>query len=94
MFREKSPSASLFRAEMLGLCCLHLLARAVAEFFGTGQWEVVISCNNKRALELSSNHQRRIQPSAKRVDIRCSFWATKQVFTGGFKYVHIYGHMD
>jgi hypothetical protein len=38
MFWEKSPSASLFRAEMLGLCCLHLLARAVAEVFGTGPW--------------------------------------------------------
>ncbi len=93
-FWEKTPSASLFRAEMLGLCCLHLLARAVAEFFGTNQWEAVISCDNKRALELSSNHWRRIQLSAKCADIRCSFWATKQVFTRGFKYVHIYGHMD
>jgi hypothetical protein len=93
-FWEKSPSASLFRAEMLGLCCFHLLASAVAEFFGTGQWEAVISCNNKRALEPSSNHWRRIRPSAKCANIRHSFWATKQVFTGGFKYVHIYGHMD
>ncbi len=94
MFWEKSPSASSFRVGMLGLCSLHLLARAVAEFFGTGQWEAVISCNNKRALELSSNHRRRIQPSAKCADIRRSFRATKQVFTGGFNYVHIYGHMD
>jgi hypothetical protein len=31
-FWEKSPSASSFRAEMLGLCCLHLLARGVADF--------------------------------------------------------------
>jgi hypothetical protein len=93
-FWGKSPSASLFRAEMLGLCCLHLLARAVAEFFGTGQWEAFISCNNKRALELSSNHWQRIRPSAKCADIRRSFRATKQVFTWGFKYVHIYRHMD
>ncbi len=59
-FWEKSPSASSFRAEMLGLCCLHLLAGAVAEFFGTGQWEAALLCNNKRALELSSNYQQRI----------------------------------
>ncbi len=32
-FWEKPPSASLFRAEMLGLCTLHLLVQAVAEFF-------------------------------------------------------------
>jgi hypothetical protein len=36
-FWEKNPSASLFRAEMLGLCCLHLLARVVANFFDLGQ---------------------------------------------------------
>jgi hypothetical protein len=35
-FGEKSPSASLFRAEMLGLTCLHLLAKVVAEFFAIG----------------------------------------------------------
>jgi hypothetical protein len=93
-FWQKSPSASSFRAEMLGLCCLHLLARVVAEFFGIGQWAAVLSCNKKRALELSSNHCRRIQPSAKSANIRCSFRATKQGFIGGLKYVHIYGHMD
>ena len=91
---EKSPSASSFRAEMLGLCCLHLLARAVAEFYNIGQWYATISCDNKRALELSSNHRRRIRPSAKCADIRRSFKSTKQVIAGGFKYVHIYGHMD
>ena len=47
-FWEKSPSASSFRAEMLGLACLHLLARAVVEFFNLGQWAAVISCDNKK----------------------------------------------
>jgi hypothetical protein len=60
MFWEKSPSASLFRAEMLGLCALHLLARAVADFFGKGQWASVLMCNNKQALDLSLHHWRRI----------------------------------
>jgi hypothetical protein len=36
-FWGKSPSGSLFRVKMLGLCCLHLLAGAVAEFFGIGK---------------------------------------------------------
>jgi hypothetical protein len=94
-FWEKSPSASLSRVEMLGgLCCLHLLARGVAKFFDLGQWAAILSCNNKRALELSSNHCRRIKPSANSADIRRSFRATKQGYIGGFKYVHIYGHMD
>jgi hypothetical protein len=93
-FWEKSPSASLFRAEMLGLCCLHLLARGIAKFFDLGQWAAILSCNNKRALELSLNHCRRIKLSANSADIRCSFRATKQGYIRGFKYVHIYGHMD
>jgi hypothetical protein len=82
-FWEKSPSASSFRADMLGLACLHLLARAVVEFFNLGQWAAVILCDNKKALELSLNHRRRIKPSAKCADIRRSFRATKQTFIGG-----------
>ncbi len=54
----------------------------------------MISCNNKKTLELSSHHRRRIRPSAKWANIRRSFRATKQTFIGGFKYVHIYGHID
>jgi hypothetical protein len=72
-FWEKFPSASSFRAEMLGLACLHLLARAVVEFFNLGQWAAVILCDNKKALELSLNHRRRIKPSAKCANIRRSF---------------------
>jgi hypothetical protein len=93
-FWEKSPLASSFRAEMLGLASLHLLERAVVKFFNLGQWAAVISCDNKKALELSLNHHRRIKPSAKCANIRHSFRATKQTFIGRFKYVHIYGHMD
>jgi hypothetical protein len=74
-FWEKSPLASSFRVEMLGLACLHLLARAVAEFFAIGHWTAVILCNNKKALELLSHHRRRIRPSAKCADIRRSFRA-------------------
>jgi hypothetical protein len=93
-FWEKSPTPSSFRAEMLGLCCLHLLARGVTEFFDIGQLAAILSCNNKRALELSSNHCWKIRPSANSANIRRSFRATKQGFIVGFKYVHIYGHMD
>ncbi len=32
-FWERSPSASSYRAEMLGLCSLHLFARALSEFY-------------------------------------------------------------
>jgi hypothetical protein len=68
-FWEKSNMASSYRAEMLGLCALHLFAQAAAEFYMVEQWSAMLGCNNKRALELSSHHRRRIRPSAKCADI-------------------------
>ncbi len=63
-FWEKSNSASSYRAELLGLCALHLLARAVVEYYKVEGWSAMLCCNNKCALELSSHHLRRIRPSA------------------------------
>ncbi len=54
-FWERTILASSFRAEMLGLCALHLhlLARALLEFYIIQGWKASLCCNNKRALELS-----------------------------------------
>ena len=93
-FWEKSSSASSYRAEMLGLCALHLLARALSEFYKIEKWKATICCDNERALECSTHHQCRIKPSAKCADIRRSFRSTKEAFSGQFKYDHVYGHMD
>ncbi len=79
---------------MLDLCTLHLLAQAVAEFYKVDKWAAILCCDNKRALELYSHHRCRIRPSAKCTDIRQNLRAIKQSFTGNFKYIHVYGHMD
>ena len=71
-FWERSPSASSYRAEMLGLCCLQLLARALSEFYQIQEWEATLCCDNKRALEQSAYTRRRIRPSAKCADIQRS----------------------
>ena len=52
-FWDKSISATLYRAELLGLCTLHFLARVVAVFYEL----------DKQALEKSSNDRSRIRPS-------------------------------
>ncbi len=93
-FWEKSKTASLYRAEMLGLCALHLLARAVADFHQIKGWSATLCCDNECALELLSHHLHRIRPSAKCANIRCSIKATKQFLQGAFWYVHVYEHMD
>ena len=79
---------------MLGLCALHLFAKALSEFYKIQEWKATLCCNNKRALELSSYTHQRIRPSTKCADIQQSLKATKHTFTGKFIYLHVYGHMD
>ncbi len=94
IFWERSPAASSYWTEMLGLCALHLIARALSEFYKIKEWKATMECNNKRALEQSSYTCHRIRPSAKYADIQQSLKATKHTFTGKFTYLHVYGHMD
>ncbi len=79
---------------MLGLCALHWLAQAVAKFYKVEKWSAILCCDKKCALELFSHRRRRIRPSAKCADIQHNLCAIKQTFTGNFKYVHVYSHMD
>jgi hypothetical protein len=65
IFWERSPLASSYRAEMLGLCCLHLLARGLSEFHQIKGWEATLCCDDKRALKQSAYTRWRIRPSAK-----------------------------
>jgi hypothetical protein len=51
-FWEKPTWANLYRAEMLDLCALHLLAQVVAEFYKVEKWSAILCCDNKCALEL------------------------------------------
>jgi hypothetical protein len=57
-FWEKSSSASSYRAELLGLCSLHLLVQALSEFYKVSGWKATLCCNNLRALQLSSQERR------------------------------------
>jgi hypothetical protein len=93
-FWEVSNTANSYRAEMLGLCALHLLSQAVSEFYKIVGWKSTICCDNIKALDMSSQHRRRILPSASCSDIRRSFRSVKQAATGKFDYNHVSGHMD
>ncbi len=55
-FWERSEGASLYRAELLGLCALHTLAKALEEYYQIKKWTSVMCCNNEKALEMSSYH--------------------------------------
>jgi hypothetical protein len=47
IFWERLQAASSYRAEMLNLCALCLLARAVAEFYQIQGWQATLCCDNK-----------------------------------------------
>lgn len=91
---EHFTSASSYRAELLGLCALHLFAHAITAFHKVSGCSALLCCNNKCALEVSSYHAQHIRPSAKCADIRRSLKAVKPLLSGTFHYVHVYGHMD
>jgi hypothetical protein len=94
LFWKKSPSASSYRAELLGLCSLHLFALALSKFYKVSGWKATLGCDNLHALILSSKERRWIKPSAACSDIHRSFHSTKKNFTRCFKYQHVAGYMD
>ena len=79
----------MHRAELIGLCLLHLIARALSEFYKVSGWKATLGCDNLLALILSSKEQRRIKPSATCLVIHHSLCSTKKYFTGV-----VAGHMD
>jgi hypothetical protein len=93
-FWEKSSSASSYRAELLRLCSLHILALALSKFYKISDWKATLYCDNLRALQLSSQERRHIKPSAACSNLHRSLCSTKNTFTGHFKYQHVVGHMD
>jgi hypothetical protein len=93
-FWERSQSANLYRAELLGLCAMHTLAQALEEFYHLSHWSAMLCCDNKKALNVSRHHRQRIKPSTKCADIHRTLRSTKLGFQGEFTYRHVYGHMD
>ena len=93
-FWERLPLASSYRAELLGLCALHLLAQALSEYHNISGWAATLCCDNEGALEKSSRHTHRIRPSARCTDILRSLKAIKPLLNGKLRYIHVFGHMD
>jgi hypothetical protein len=94
MVLGKINHSRLLQGRNAGTLLIHLLARALLEYYKITNWEITISCDNKEALDCFSYQLRRIKPSAKCADIRRSFRSTKLGLSGILMYEHVYGHMD
>jgi hypothetical protein len=90
-FWEKSPTASSFHAEMLGLCSIYLLTCAIAEYHNIETWSAVLQ--QQTCIKAFSASQRVDPASKKCANIQQSFLATKQAYSGTFTYVHTYSHV-
>ena len=76
-FWEKSPSASSYRAKLLGLCLIHIFALALSKLYKVSSWKAMLCCDNLRALLLSSHDQKRIKQKADCSDLHCSLHSMK-----------------
>lgn len=94
-FSEWSVNAGSYRAELLGLCSLHLFMLAVQQAFNMQtSWEAEVSCDNEKALLKASGNPRRIQTGAKCPDLLRSLRNSKRDLHHHLRYTHVQAHMD
>ena len=93
-FYEDSKAASSYRGELLGMCCLLLLATALEEFFDIQEWTAQLSCDNESALYQATRGLKRIRPGASCADLLRSIRSSGNRLNGKFIGVHVDSHMD
>ena len=93
-FFEVSPNAGSYRAELLGLLAIHLLASAIEQYFGLSASTAVIACDNKGALFKSKEYRRRIPNSASQADIKRVLRNVKTKLKVSFEYEWVRAHQD
>ena len=94
-FAEWSLLAGSYRAEVLGLCSIHVFILALQQAFRlTTNTPITISCDNLRALNKASCLPRRIPANAKCPDLLRSLRNIKRQITLPTMYKHVKAHMD
>jgi hypothetical protein len=93
-FYETSEDAGSYRAELLTLSALHILALAFKLHYNiTGSFGH-LWCDNERALAKAKLFRRRIPPSSNHGDILRVLRNVKHRLGVVFSYNHVYGHED
>lgn len=94
-FAERSNQAGSYRAELLGLCSIHLFLLAIESTTAvTSKHPIKICCDNLKALEKASEDRRRIPSWMKCPDILRSLRNTKRQLSLPRRYEHVSAHMD
>ena len=93
-FFERSPSASSYRGELLGLCAIHLFLLALTTFFELPHCHTSIHCDNKGALGQSSWRRRRVKTGAACADLLRCLRSSKLALDVDISYCHVPSHMD
>ena len=93
-FTEVSSSASSFRGEMLGLCAMHVLVRAIETQCYLLSSSMTISCDNEVAVRRATATPRRIKPRWACGDILRSFRNIRPLIRTNLAFKYVRSHMD
>ena len=94
-FAEWSPAAGLYRAELLGLCSIHLFILTLQQAFCINESaQNKICCDNEKALHKASLRPHRIPAGVKCPDLLRSLRNSGTELTISLQYEHVAAHMD
>ena len=83
-FYDDSKAASSYRGELLDMCCLLLLEKALEEFFDIKDWTGKLSCDNESALYQATGGLKRIKSGASCADLLRSIRSSGNRLKGRF----------
>jgi len=94
-FYKVSPSATSYRAELLGLYSIHVFIKTLLRHFEQlAQHQAKVRCDNKNALRSASRKNQRIRATSKCADILCSFRSLHRDGGVWAHYGHVPAHLD
>ena len=94
-FAERSPSASSYRAETLGLYSIHAFIQRIADHYNIASGSAEVCCDNDAALKEAKGRRKRIRASSTCSDVfRGIRSVTKRLKDFLWTYSWVKAHMD
>ena len=93
-FFERSPTASSYRGELLGMVAIHALITAVGSYYSLTVYRGSVHCDNQGALGKARSHGRRVKSSTKQADLVRVLRAMKQGVFLNLQYQYVKSHQD
>ena len=94
-FFERSPMASSYQGELLGMVAIHALITTVGSYYSLRDYRGSIHCDNQGALgNKARSHGRQVKSSTKQADLVRVLRAMKQGVFFNLQYKYVKSHQD